>query len=371
VSVREFNGTSDQLTVDVGDAAGFQYGTIAMLVKTLKANDFQALGYFHGSGGGWVSNPLGIANFNLWTSDPGGSNFVGAGPVVDVWYLLVWRKETGTNAPRLSAYNFTDDVWVHVQGNASISDFPAAGAGGTIQHAFQGGSSSFFGGRMAARAYWTNNALWSADNTSDAAIEAAGLELAASNWAALDPSVFHLYNQTSTSDPLLDLSTSGTANQTAISGTSISSDDPPGFQFASGPTPLTRAVSSETARPLAAAASTPLGLSASTETARGLAPSATHVFGRAVETSSARAAVPTGLVAFRRAVEAGIARVLGSSGLSMFGRVSETDAARPFVGDNPVIKVQHRGQVLTPVQVGIIRNGVFVPSTHWEVSGDA
>lgn len=136
-------------------------------------------------------------------------------------------------------------------------------------------------------------------------------------------------------------------------------------------TPLTQVVSSETPRPLAPAASTPLGLAGSTETARGLAPSATHVLGRAIETAVAKEMAAAGAVAFRQAASSEVAKPLTVilPDHHVFGRAIEHDVTRKFPGSNPGLRIYRHGVGVMPVQIGVLRHGVFVPSTHWEVNG--
>lgn len=195
---------------------------------------------------------------------------------------------------------------------------------------------------------------------------------------ALSATDVNLFMNTPVEQPVIEL---GRAVETAQARTM----DP------TASAPLTQAVSSETARPLAPAASTPQGRAVSTETARKLAPSATHVFGRAIETAVARAMAAAGAVAFRqaassevsrpfaaslaelfgRSVEVEVARPLAATGHHVFGRAVEADHSRGFAGSNPGLRVYRHGVGVMPVQIGVFRHGVFVPSTHWEVSGHA
>jgi hypothetical protein len=392
VTVREFNGTSDRLATDVGAASGMTYGTWAAIVQFSDLSTFRGIAYAHDSGGSY-KGAFGTTNFSRFSINDGSTdcNFPAFVLGTGVWYLCVVRKATGAGVtPRFSVYNFGTSAWTHGDGNAAINDFVAPGAGGTHQFAYQGGAASIFAGRVAARAHWSNVLPWTSDAAGDSAIEAAGLHTAAANWAANNPSVFHLFDQASNSDPVLDLSSGGTGDQVSIVGTTvITGDDPPGFVFSSAPTDLMQAVSSETARHMAAAASTPLRRSVSTEAARKLAPSATHVFGRAIESAVARAVDAAGAVAFRRAlstevtrpfisspaelfgrpVETGVARPLVAAGHHTFGRAVESDRARGFAGTNPPIRVYRHGVGVLPVQIGVVRHGAFVPITHWEVSG--
>lgn len=230
MAVREFNGTTDDFVCATGAASGMTYGTCAALIKFTTTAAFQQLSGLHDSGGTFLAEPLGLVDFGqftMWnTSD---STAVDAS--TGVWYLAVVRKATGTATPRFSVYNYTAGAWTHAAGSATLTDWTAPGTTGTIRCSFQG-TADFFAGRIAARALWANTLPWTADTTGDTAIVSSGLKDAASNWATRNPSAFWLFNQTSTGTAVSDVSTTGTANQTSLTGTTaINGDDPPGFDF--------------------------------------------------------------------------------------------------------------------------------------------
>jgi hypothetical protein len=234
VTVREFNGTTDRLVTDVGAASGMTYGTWAAIVKFSDLSDFRGIAYVHDAGGSY-KGAFGTTNFSRFSINDGSndSNLGAVTLATGVWYLCIVRKDAGSGiTPRFSVYNFTTSAWTHGAGSAAVNDFVAPGAGGTHQFAYQGGAASIFAGRVAARAHWSNVLPWTPDSAGDTAIAAAGLETMASNWAAANPSVFQLFNQASVSDPVVDLSATGTADQVSIVGTTVvTTDDPPGFDF--------------------------------------------------------------------------------------------------------------------------------------------
>lgn len=234
MTVREFNGTTDLLVTDVGAAAGMTYGTWAAIVKFSDLSTFRGIAYAHDSGGAY-KGAFGTTNFSRFSLNDGSTdtNLGSVTLATGVWYLCVVRKAAGSAVtPRFSVYNFTTSVWTHGAGSAALNDFVAPGVGGTHQFAYQGGSASIFAGRVAARAHWSNSLPWTSDAAGDSDIEAAGLEVVASSWVAADPSVFQLFNQAATSDPVQDLSATGTADQVSIVGTTVvTTDDPPGFDF--------------------------------------------------------------------------------------------------------------------------------------------
>lgn len=229
MTVREFSGTGDDLVCTVGAASDLTHGAVASLVKFNTVTDFRHWGSLHSSGNAFRSNPLGLTNFTWLETVYGSSVHYGSGSAMStgVWVLLVQRKASGVVTGRLSIRNMSTGAWTHHPASGDLGNGTAPGAGGLIRFSFQG-SSAFFGGRIAARAFWSNEVPWA----DDAAVQAAGLHTAASNWLAADPAVFHLFNQSSVGTPVEDLSTGGGGDQVSISGTTvITDDDPPGFNF--------------------------------------------------------------------------------------------------------------------------------------------
>lgn len=233
MAVRNFNGTSDQLTCAVGGMSGMTYGTAAALVKFSDITDFRAVGYLHTSGGTYVAAPLYLTNTDSFALNDNTGDSVGSAASVSVWYLAVVRKTTGTTTPRFSVYNYSTTTWTHTAGSTTRSDWTAPGAGGNVQFSYQAGAGDFFASRIAARAYWANTLPWTADASGDTAIQSANLHTTAASWLSNNPSAFWLFNQASTGTSVDDLSTTGTADQSSITGTTVvNGDDPPGFDFA-------------------------------------------------------------------------------------------------------------------------------------------
>lgn len=236
MTVREFNGTSDELVTDVGAASGMVYGTVAALLKFSTITGFRDWTMLHTSGGSFIWTPVGLTNFSTFQMFSNGvSSNSGINPGTTSWKLVVVRKATGTTAPRFSVYHYDSATWTHAAGGSTLDDsLSPPGAGGQVRFTFQN-AADFFGGRIMARALWSNSLPWTADAAGDTAIEGSGLEVAASNWQAANPSAFWLFNQASTATPVDDLSTAGTADQTSVSGTTaVTGDDPPGFNASLG-----------------------------------------------------------------------------------------------------------------------------------------
>jgi hypothetical protein len=241
MAVREFDGTDDRLDCAIGALSGMTHGTAAVIFKPSDVTGTFGLLYLHNSGGTALGFPLTWVNTSIGLHNNLNYSVRDVGLQVTRWYLAVVRKATGNVAARISVYDYTADAWTHGDGTATAVDWSAPGAGGTIRHDFQG-IADFCAARIAARAGWSNSLPWSADTTGDTALEAAGLEDALQNWADESPSALWRYNQASVATPVEDLSAGGTADETAIVGTTVvTGDDPPGFDFTLGGAPTRNA----------------------------------------------------------------------------------------------------------------------------------
>lgn len=233
MAVREFNGTSDNLLQGLGAATGMTFGTAAMLVKFNTVTSFRSLFQLNDSTYTFQWTPLDMTNFSsiqMYAGVGSDSGFIAS---TGIWYLILTRKATGTSTPRYSIFNYTSSSWSHANfTGGAIGNGTAPGAGGRTGFSFQG-TQDFFGGRIAAKAAWSNAMPWTADAAGDSAIVAAGLHAAASSWLPSSPSAFWLYNQASTATAVTDVASGGAGTQISITGTTvINGDDPPGFSFA-------------------------------------------------------------------------------------------------------------------------------------------
>ncbi len=233
MTVREFNGTSDNLVQGLGAATGMTFGTAAMLVKFSTVTSFRSLFQLHDSGNTFVWTPLDMSNFATIQWYAGSQSDSGFSLSTGIWYLIVTRKATGTATPRYSIFNYTSSSWTHANfTGGAIGNGTAPGSGGRAGFAFQG-SQDFFGGRVAAKAAWSNALPWTADAAGDAVLVASGLRTAAASWLTSSPSVCWMYNQASTATAVVDVSSGGSGTQISITGTTVvNGDDPPGFTFA-------------------------------------------------------------------------------------------------------------------------------------------
>jgi hypothetical protein len=234
VSVREFDGTDDEVITASGGLSAMTFGTVAVLFKiTTMGSSAHVLFSPHNSGGTCLGY-VGVSEltggrpewFDGGSLAPNGAN--GSAPE-DVWHLLVVRKVTGSAAPRFSIYNLDTGTWTHTAGSTAVADWTAPGGSGTIKMSFQS-SVARLNGRMAVRAAWANSLPWTADAAGDVALEAAGLQDTLQAWVDAAPSALWPYNQVNVADGLLDII--GAADESSRVGTvTVTGDNPPGFSF--------------------------------------------------------------------------------------------------------------------------------------------
>lgn len=225
---RTFDGVNDEFICSTGALSGMTYGTIAVIFR---CDDFGlASGLFnpHNSGGtflGALDVTASTGNVK-WFSNDGAQ-----GPTIsaNIWYCLVARKATGTATARFSIFNYTTSAWAHQNADRTSINWASPGASGTIRHSFQS-SDDFIDGDIAVRAAWANSLPWSADSTGDANIVATGLNFSLMGWINAAPSALWVLDQSDTTQKIVDL-TGGGANQTSLTGTTVSADAVPSFGY--------------------------------------------------------------------------------------------------------------------------------------------
>lgn len=180
----------------------------------------------------WFIQGVTSANAAVWGILISGSKFYcpgnfGAGngtPILNKWMWVGFSKATGSVKPRWHFHNLTDaTAWSHVDDGSTVGD-----QSGTVTKVIIGGqpgNTNGIRGSEAAVGYWSSV-------LTDAQIETAcanGTALAASSLAG-----GHLLNQASTATAVTDISGHG-ATQSAITGTTVDADEPPGWAYSAAP----------------------------------------------------------------------------------------------------------------------------------------
>ncbi|MEV8636873.1 hypothetical protein AB0395_35045 [Streptosporangium sp. NPDC051023] len=217
---RTFNGTSDNLRASIGAfSSATAFGTMACIYKINSAKLQGLLGTYTSAGAVTWALELDAAGVMQGGNDSGASN----GPTVSVadgWCIIAYGKASGTVAPRYHKYVLSTGVWTHSSGASTL-------ANGTTTPGASGGwrfgqwqTVDFAAGTMAAAAAWTGRTL------SDVEVETLAGGLTA--WLSLAPGGMWVFDQHATTQAVVDLTGNG-ANQTTVTGTTVSLDGVPGF----------------------------------------------------------------------------------------------------------------------------------------------
>lgn len=133
------------------------------------------------------------------------------------WVFVGVSKSSGSSTARLHRYVYDTNTWSHADGSATGSVTPS----GDVWLGSDAGPANYFQGDIAAAGVW-------AAKLTDAQIEALAYSLSA--WWAVQPNGLWILDQVSTSQKVVDLSGGG-ANESAISGTSVSTSAVPVWSY--------------------------------------------------------------------------------------------------------------------------------------------
>lgn len=219
---RQFDTTAgaDSITFSVGNAPPDQGPiTVAVLAKSSSVAGYT----------GWLidARKTGTAIWGFLTSNNAGPKLFaendfgnGVSGLSTSWRWYVMTKASGSVAPRIHVGDLSG-TWSHTDNSATVAD--GSGPVDTIYLGSQNGSSNGWRGSIAVVATWTSV-------LSDGTIEAT-LGTSAATVLAASPGWMVRLNQASTATSVTD-DTAGGGDQSAISGTSVDADDPPGFDYA-------------------------------------------------------------------------------------------------------------------------------------------
>lgn len=140
----------------------------------------------------------------------------------DNWYWLVAGKASGSVLPRWGLHNLTaGTAWAHTDGGGNVPDGGGPVTSIIVGNSTAGGGADFYG-QIAAVAVWGSL-------LSDAAVEAA-CTVSATDLLAASPAWMTRFNQASTATSVAD-DTGGGGGQSAISGTAVDANEPPGWSY--------------------------------------------------------------------------------------------------------------------------------------------
>lgn len=223
---RQFDtsGGADYITFNVGNAPSDQGPiTIGVLAKASTVAGFTM----------WMTrgSKAGTPVYGFLTANNSGpklfaENDVGNGVagLSTSWRWYVMTKASGNVPPRIHVWDLSG-AWTHTDNSANVAD-----GTGPIDALYVGGNGSGSNGWRGSIAVDAAFATQMADLTVEATFT-----LSAAALLAASPNYMHRFNQASTATPVPD-DTGGGATQSAITGTSVDADDPPGFSYALGQT---------------------------------------------------------------------------------------------------------------------------------------
>lgn len=220
-AVRTFNGSSDQIDLDEGSAlAGGMFDGTFICVMKMGADSWGVP--FAGTGWRIIVNPSGQFGFSGKAGS--GDSYVGGGPTAaDGWVFVAVVWNTGA-APAFWKYVYSTDTWSQATGGSTVTlavDTMAQVNFGADDH-----NENFYNGSVAGAAVFKSTYL---TNTQ--------IRTLAADWAttdALSPTGMWVLDQTSTATALTDATGNG-ANQTAITGTSVTLNASPMPVYAPSP----------------------------------------------------------------------------------------------------------------------------------------
>lgn len=250
---RLFNGgvAADCITFSPGNAPPDQ-GPITQAILT-RPSSSSFLGYaLQGAAG--ATSVWALLTF-------GGKLFIerdfssGTGAITTDWWWFVATKASGNVPERWHYRNITTGgSWTHVDAAGNVTDGTGPIDSLRLGGAVSGAASDSWRGRIAAAATWTSV-------LTDLQVEAA-CTLAATDLLGAAPGWMVRLNQTSTATAVQD-DTGGGGNQSALSGTAVDADEPPGWSYALVPsvTPTGLAVPVALGQPYVGTPPTPASLS--------------------------------------------------------------------------------------------------------------
>lgn len=219
---RHFTGaSSESITFSAGNLAALDGGpqTIAAIWYPDTTTTHSLMVALNGSNSGvWNWNPYSDGHLYYTVEGAFKDSPASCDYVATEWQLSAVSKADGISAPRFHRYRYASQTWAHAD-NTSIGDATNGPVASFKLGALTG--SDWLNGDLAIAAVWSRV-------LSDGELEALPNTLAA--WQASTPAALWALNQSSTAQSVLDLSGGG-ADQTAISGTTVSSNQVPGFSY--------------------------------------------------------------------------------------------------------------------------------------------
>lgn len=310
---RQFDttGGTDSITFAVGNAPPDQGPiTIGVLAKSASVAGYT----------GWMvaGRKSGTAVLGFLTSNNAGAKLFaendfgnGVSGLSTSWRWYVMTKAAGSAVPRMHIWDLSG-AWTHTDNSANVGD--GTGPIDTLLVGSQNGSSNGWRGSIAVVAMFTS-AL------DDAGVEA-DFTLSAAHLLAASPSWMVRLNQASTSTSVTD-DTGGGGDQTALTGTSVDANDPPGYDYSLTPPTFNGSGSLDLTQTLAG----------------------------------------SGLVTYATTATAGLTQTLTGSGLVTYATTATTGLTQTLAADGALASTTSAGVVQALTASGTVGMGATLPMT--------
>jgi hypothetical protein len=219
---RNFDGSDDVLTVSAGGLSGLDGGAIT-IAFILKFNDTTngSIVYAKTSGSALVFQIN--ADGGTWYYETTDSfRSMGTASTSDNWHLFGVTKANGNTTPRSHKYVYDTNTFSHADAASAFNDSSAAvGASGAMQFGRYGSANEYANMELAICGIWDRV-------LTDAEFE--NLPFSLAHWYASAPVGLWVFDQSATSQTVID-HTGGGANQSAITGTAVSTVSVPVFGY--------------------------------------------------------------------------------------------------------------------------------------------
>lgn len=227
------NFSSARIITGSGSAAAPAYGTLVSIFRVTGSGGANGLVVVNGQGRSFgmylapTSNALALTTQN--SGDPIAPTItVGTG---DDWVLCAITKATGSVAPRFHKYAYATNTWSHENYGSNVVNVSGGTQTGWCIGAYSNTGFYSFLGDIAAAAVFKDRAL------SDDQLES--LPFSLQSWVSLAPSSLWVLDQQATGQSVLDW-TGGGANQSAITGTTVSTSSVPILGYGHPVVPVAR-----------------------------------------------------------------------------------------------------------------------------------
>jgi hypothetical protein len=218
---RHFDGTDDVLTVSAGGMSAIDGGavTVAFILKFNDVNNGSII-YAKTSGAALVFQIN--ADGGTWFYETTDSfRSMGTAATADNWHLFAVTKTNGNSTPRSHKYVYDTNTFSHADASSAFNDSSAAiGSGGSVQFGRYGSTSEYANMELALAGVWDRV-------LTDAEFE--NLAFSLQQWYASAPAAMWRFDQSAVGQTVADLV--GGANQSAITGTAVSTASVPVFSY--------------------------------------------------------------------------------------------------------------------------------------------